>query len=59
MFKLFRRLTQCKDVAKRAMQKSEECSTAYHESLAKNTEAHCALMEKIDRRGAHRKMSAA
>ena len=59
MFNPFKLLSQCKDRALEAIEQSEKCASAYHESLEKNSEAHCALMEKIDRRGPDRKMSAA
>jgi hypothetical protein len=59
MFNPFKLLSQCKDRAMKAIEQSEECASAYHESLGKNSDAHDVLMEKIDRRGPNRKMSAA
>ena len=59
MFNPFKLLSECKDKALKAMEQSDAEATTYHESLSKNSEAHQALMEKIDRRGSERKMSAA
>lgn len=59
MFNLFRVVKELRERAEKAIKESEEEATVYHRAIAKNNEAHCALMAKLDRRSPSRKMSAA
>lgn len=54
MLKIFRKLTECRDRAVKAMEQSEVDGSAYHEAADKNRCAHDTLMEKIDRRATPR-----